>query len=51
MVGVVNYGGCGSTTVKLGQDRKYLKVVLVVINLGDFTSAVSFPIGILFVEV
>ena len=51
MVGVVNYGGCGSTTVKLGQDRKYLKVVLGVISLGDFTSAVSFPIGIIFVEI
>ena len=42
---------CGSTTVKLGQDHKYLKVVLVVINIGDFTSAVSFPIGIIFVEI
>ena len=40
---------CGSTTVKLGQDRKYLKVVLVVINLGDFTSAVTLPIGIIII--
>ena len=51
MVSVVNYSGCGSTTVKLGQERKYLKVVIGVINIGDFTSAVTLPIGIISVEI